>query len=296
MDQHLPSASNIERRKTNSEDLEIKKIFGEIEEIEDAVERSFNRFRNFDIISHPPRDHHYLSYRPHGLEKTVCGSNFSRRIEQEWSLLAENIPNSIFVRAYQHRIDLLRAAIIGPPGTPYHHCLFFFDICFPRNYPSTPPKLHYRSYNLDLNPSLWRDGRVCLTPCETWFDRLKQNWLGNNNKGKWNPNESNLLQVLRGIQDLISSSSPHSLEHSRFMSTCEKMIRILRQPPQDFEDFVAGHFRKRAHPVLLKFKENNYDSKLMIDLFVSLFKAFETNGAYCKHHLDFLRPRNQQNQ
>ncbi|KAK4406916.1 putative ubiquitin-conjugating enzyme E2 25 [Sesamum angolense] len=271
-------------------------MYGEIEEIEDKVERNFNRFRNFDIISHPSRDHHYLNYKPCNPKKTGRGSSFTRRIEQEWSLLDENIPNSIFVRAYQHRIDLLRAVIIGPPGTPYHHCLFFFDICFPRNYPSTPPKLHYRSYNLDLNPSLRPDGRVCLTLCETWFDRLKQNWLGSNNKGKWNPNESNLLQVLLGIQNLIGSSNPRSLEHSRFMSTCEMMIRILGRPPQDFEDFVAGHFRKRAHPVLLKFKENNYDSKLMINLFVSLLKAFVRNGAYCKHHLDFLKSRKLQNQ
>ncbi|KAK4418035.1 putative ubiquitin-conjugating enzyme E2 24 [Sesamum alatum] len=269
MDQHLPSGSNVEnyRRKINYEELETKKIFGEIEEIEDEVDRKFNRFKNFDIISHPPRDHRYLNYRPSDPIKTVPGSSFSTRIEHEWSLLGGNTPNSIFIRVYRRRIDLLRAAIIGPPGTPYHHCLLFFDICFPRNYPSIPPKLHYRSYDLDLNPNLRRDGRVCLTLLETRFERLKQNWLSSNNNEKWNPNESNLLQ---------------------------KMIRILRQPPKDFEDLVAGHFRKRAHPVLLKFKENNYDSKNMIDLFVSLFKAFESNGAYCKHHLDFLKSRNLQ--
>lgn len=45
----------------------------------------------------------------------------------------------IFVRAYESRMDLLRAVIIGAQGTPYHDGLFFFDIFFPDTYPSVPP-------------------------------------------------------------------------------------------------------------------------------------------------------------
>jgi ubiquitin-conjugating enzyme E2 O len=36
-------------------------------------------------------------------------------------------------------MDLLRAVIIGPAGTPYHDGLFFFDVQFPSNYPNKPP-------------------------------------------------------------------------------------------------------------------------------------------------------------
>jgi ubiquitin-conjugating enzyme E2 O len=43
------------------------------------------------------------------------------------------------VRACEDRIDLLRAAIVGPNGTPYHNGLFFFDIQFPADYPHSPP-------------------------------------------------------------------------------------------------------------------------------------------------------------
>lgn len=43
------------------------------------------------------------------------------------------------VRACEDRIDLLRAAIVGPNGTPYHDGLFFFDIQFPSDYPHSPP-------------------------------------------------------------------------------------------------------------------------------------------------------------
>jgi len=36
-------------------------------------------------------------------------------------------------------MDLMRAAIVGASGTPYHDGLFFFDICFPPEYPNEPP-------------------------------------------------------------------------------------------------------------------------------------------------------------
>ncbi|EMS63676.1 40S ribosomal protein S2-4 [Triticum urartu] len=48
---------------------------------------------------------------------------------------------SIFACVAEDRMDLLRAAIIGPKGTPYHDGLFFFDAHFTSNYPSEPPEV-----------------------------------------------------------------------------------------------------------------------------------------------------------
>lgn len=50
-----------------------------------------------------------------------------------------SLSDSIFVRAYKSKMNLLRAVIIGPKGTPYQHGLFFFDFYFPSNYPIVPP-------------------------------------------------------------------------------------------------------------------------------------------------------------
>lgn len=36
-------------------------------------------------------------------------------------------------------MDLLRAVILGAPGTPYHDGLFVFDLYLPPEYPHTPP-------------------------------------------------------------------------------------------------------------------------------------------------------------
>ncbi|GKB02878.1 ubiquitin-conjugating enzyme/RWD-like protein, partial [Tanacetum coccineum] len=58
---------------------------------------------------------------------------------------------TIFLRVYENRMDLLRAVIIEPTGTPYHNGLFFSDVCFPSNYPDSPPNFevfvvaHFRS-------------------------------------------------------------------------------------------------------------------------------------------------------
>lgn len=49
------------------------------------------------------------------------------------------LADSIFVRVYESRMDLLRAVIVGAEGTPYHDGLFFFDVFFPTGYPKVPP-------------------------------------------------------------------------------------------------------------------------------------------------------------
>ena len=54
-----------------------------------------------------------------------------------WSIIL--CAASIYVRVSENRMDLLRAVIIGPQGTPYHDGLFFFDAQFPASYPASPP-------------------------------------------------------------------------------------------------------------------------------------------------------------
>lgn len=53
------------------------------------------------------------------------------------------LTEEIFVRVYEDRMDLLRAVIVGPFGTPYQDGLFFFDFHLPPEYPDVPPVRHY---------------------------------------------------------------------------------------------------------------------------------------------------------
>lgn len=65
-------------------------------------------------------------------------SHFNK-CEQNLIILTEEI----YVRVYEDRMDLVRAVIIGPFGTPYQDGLFFFDFHLPPDYPDVPPVRPY---------------------------------------------------------------------------------------------------------------------------------------------------------
>ncbi|RWV84424.1 hypothetical protein GW17_00054037 [Ensete ventricosum] len=48
-----------------------------------------------------------------------------------------------YVIGYEERMELMRAAILGLRGTPYHVGLFFFDIFFPPDYPHELPVITF---------------------------------------------------------------------------------------------------------------------------------------------------------
>ncbi|KAF7120128.1 hypothetical protein RHSIM_Rhsim13G0003600 [Rhododendron simsii] len=231
--------------------LEANPSYREIEEIQDEIKKQFKNFKKFDIISDPPFNHQLDKKKPINKHSPLGISSLpTEKLQEECVILEANLPNLILVRAYENRTDLMRAVIIGPPKTPYYHALFFFDILFPSNYPTCPPKLFCQSQGLDLNhPSLQPDGKLFLSLLET---------------GEcWDPNQS-------------------TFSKDAIIFTSEAIVRTLERPPRDFADFVAGHFRQRAHAILMNYKEHMDESKGMMQL---LSRVLEAAGAYCKHHL-----------
>ncbi|KAL6584018.1 Ubiquitin-conjugating enzyme E2, catalytic domain ues [Orobanche minor] len=103
---------------------------------EDVTEslQKYNVFKKLDIVE---------DYSDHYFSKSRCAKrppkNWTKRIQEEWKILEKDLPDKIFVRVYESRMDLLRAVIVGVEGTPYHDGLYFFDVHFPCKYPSVPP-------------------------------------------------------------------------------------------------------------------------------------------------------------
>ncbi|KAF6141979.1 hypothetical protein GIB67_037947 [Kingdonia uniflora] len=118
--------------------------FSNEEKSADEVLEMFKLFKQFDVVQ-DYSDHHFTE----GYCKSKQPSqNWTKIIQQEWKILEKDLPDTIFVRVFEERMDLLRAAIVGAAGTPYHDGLFFFDVFFPPDYPSIPPVCDHAQFLL----------------------------------------------------------------------------------------------------------------------------------------------------
>ncbi|XP_010530924.1 PREDICTED: probable ubiquitin-conjugating enzyme E2 23 [Tarenaya hassleriana] len=213
-------------------------------------------FKRFDI-SQDPLDHHFLGEN----EQRTKERKWLKKVDQDWKILQNNLPDGIFVRVYEDRMDLLRAVIVGAYGTPYQDGLFFFDFHLPPDYPSVPPSAYYHSGGWRINPNLYEEGKVCLSLLNTWTGR------GNE---VWDPKSSSILQVLVSLQGLVLNAKPYFNEagydkqvgtaegeknslaynENTFLLNCKTMMNLMRKPPKDFEELIKEHFRKRGYYIL----------------------------------------------
>ncbi|KAJ4834539.1 putative ubiquitin-conjugating enzyme E2 23 [Turnera subulata] len=220
-----------------------------------SIEDDIWSFKRFDIAKDPV-DHHFLGSDG----KINHGRKWFKKVQQDWNILQNNLPDGIYVRVYEDRMDLLRAVIVGAYGTPYQDGLFFFDFHLPPEYPDVPPSAYYHSGGWRINPNLYEEGKVCLSLLNTWTGR------GNE---VWSPSSS-ILQVLVSLQGLVLNSKPYfneagydkqigtaegeknslSYNENTFLLNCKTMMYLMRRPPKDFEELVKEHFRRRGHYVL----------------------------------------------
>jgi ubiquitin-conjugating enzyme E2 Z len=68
--------------------------------------------------------------------------------------------------------DMLKgyAMIVGPSDTPYFGGYYFFELCYPVDYPHSPPKVKYctNGDSIRFNPNLYTCGKVCVSLLNTW--------------------------------------------------------------------------------------------------------------------------------
>ncbi|XP_047063546.1 probable ubiquitin-conjugating enzyme E2 23 [Lolium rigidum] len=215
-----------------------------------------SKWSHFDVVK-SPQDHHYLDT----IEQGGGGKSWVKAVQTEWKILMNDLPDTIYVRAFEDRMDLLRAVMLGASGTPYQDGLFFFDLQLPLSYPTVPPQAYYHSFGLRLNPNLYESGTVCLSLLGTFGGEGTEVWL---------PGTSSLLQVLVSIQGLVLNDQPYYNEpayetfvgtlvgqrnalpygENAYLLNLRTMLYLLRRPPQGFEEFVKDHFRRRGRFVL----------------------------------------------
>ncbi|KAJ3916626.1 hypothetical protein F5877DRAFT_80717 [Lentinula edodes] len=153
-------------------------------------------WEKFKILSSAPQDHAY--YQTSAAQPS---RQFMSRLNREYRVLMNSLPENILVRAYEDRADLVRSLIIGPSNTPYQDCPFVIDWHLV-DYPNTAPLAHFHSLtngNGRVNPNLYEEGKVCLSILNTW--------AGDRNES-WDASRSSLLQALVSIQGLVLVQEP----------------------------------------------------------------------------------------
>ncbi|KAH9939239.1 ubiquitin conjugating enzyme family protein [Epithele typhae] len=197
--------------------------------------------------------------------RMLANSDIPKRslaIAKELAVLTTNLPvawnSSIFLRVDETRVDVIKALITGPEGTPYYNGCYLFDVFLGPNYNQSPPSVKYMTTNggkFRFNPNLYADGKVCLSLLGTWSGP------------GWIAGKSTLLQVLISIQSMIlcdepylnepgwanSGGTPKSIAYSanvKRMVVRTAMLGNLRNPPEPFGDVIRTHFRLKARSMI----------------------------------------------
>uniref|UniRef100_M4D980 UBC core domain-containing protein n=1 Tax=Brassica campestris TaxID=3711 RepID=M4D980_BRACM len=228
LDDHSPTnfsaTDNCDLEGTVVENEAVERSEGEKSEEPIPSESDSCSFKRFDI-SQDPLDHHYLGSD----EQKTKERRWFKKVDQDWKILQNNLPDGIFVRVYEDRMDLLRAVIAGAYGTPYQDGLFFFDFHLPSDYPSVPPSAHYHSGGWRLNPNLYEEGKGLVLNSKPYFNEAgydKQIGTAEGEKNSLGYNEN------------------------AFLLNCKTMMYLMRRPPKDFEELIKDHFRKRGYYIL----------------------------------------------
>ncbi|KAL3690077.1 hypothetical protein R1sor_016386 [Riccia sorocarpa] len=204
--------------------------------------------------------HHFKDHIAGKIASATCidkrGSHNHKRmlhLSKEIASLATTLPleweSSIHLCVDESRVDVLRAMIVGPQGTPYQNGLFLFDIFLPPDYPQVPPNVHFLTTGggkVRFNPNLYDSGKICLSLLGTWSGP------------GWVPGKSTLLQVLVSIQSLIFVKDPYynepgfeqmrteeaERENSRHREHTLNLAVLgsLRKPDPLFADVAREHF------------------------------------------------------
>ncbi|CAE6413274.1 unnamed protein product [Rhizoctonia solani] len=165
----------------------------------DTLDESNSPWHRFEVLPSAPVDHAYYGHKTTSAQPPRA---FMARLTKEYKVLASSLPNTILVRAYEDRSDLLRCLIIGPQNTPYEDAPFVIDWFLDSSFPQTPPQAHFLSWtngNGRVNPNLYEEGKVCLSILGTWSGEKSESWSAA---------RSSLLQAFVSIQGLVLVKEP----------------------------------------------------------------------------------------
>jgi baculoviral IAP repeat-containing protein 6 len=125
------------------------------------------RFIEADLLS---AGHYFARDAAAATKSSAWGEVMRRRLKritEELGVLSTSLPlswdSSILLAVHTDRLDVLRAALLPHPDTPYGGGAFLFDILLPPEYPDKPPRVQFLTTgggNWRANPNLYACGKV----------------------------------------------------------------------------------------------------------------------------------------
>ncbi|MQM22236.1 hypothetical protein Taro_055286 [Colocasia esculenta] len=180
-----------------------------------AVGSTKTEFKQFGIVD-DYSDHHFFDGTNMGLGSTQAKRGWLKKVQQEWSILEKNLPDTIYVRVYEERMDLMRVSIVGAPGTPYHDALFFFDICFPPDYPHEPP--NFEQFVVD---HFTHRAHQILRACKAYMDGIQVGCASGHGQGASERHRNNSMgfkiMLEKLVPVLVSGFSEIGVDCSQFL-------------------------------------------------------------------------------
>ena len=152
-----------------------------------------------------------------------------KRILKEHRILQTSLPDGIYVRTWESRLDLLRVLIVGPSDTPYELAPFVFDFQFTDLFPVGPPTAHFHSWTNGggrINPNLYEEGKCCLSLLGTWYSE--------SDSETWSSGKSSVLQVLLSIMGLVLVKEPFHNEPGLETVTPENAVQAQQYTERVF--------------------------------------------------------------
>ncbi|GAQ82844.1 ubiquitin conjugating enzyme family protein [Klebsormidium nitens] len=220
------------------------------------------QFRMEPLVNSGGKPDHYFREKKNAIDNGgVHSQKRMLAISKEIGSLVTTLPlewgSSVHLRVDEERMDLVKALIIGPGGTPYQNGAFLFDILLPPDYPQVSPKVQFMTTGggrTRFNPNLYADGKVCLSILGTWAGP------------GWQPGKSTLMQVLLSIQGMIFVPEPyfnepgyeahgnktasHSYTRNQRRNTLQlAVLGMLRHPPAVFADVIRTHFKLKRREI-----------------------------------------------
>ena len=213
--------------------------------------------------------HYFKEEAAQAAASTAGRKEVMKAFKREWKLFG-NLPlyphASIFVRADENRMDVLRMVLTGPEDSPYAFGMFVFDIFLPADYPAQPPMVVMRTTGggtVRFNPNLYENGKVCLSLLGTWY--------GDGDETKWQAGVSSLYQVGTSIQSMMLVPDPYfnepgnerekgTAEGQKWSDEYNEGLRLatlryavldnMKAPPVGCEELVALYYKQMAPSVL----------------------------------------------